>query len=108
MAFLFEANHKQNIFVKRRLKTDTRVAWVCFASYTWHCRASKICKKLVTEARSDWAPDPANPLPKFSPPRRVPHGVTLIGRLFDEGTIARAGIALERHFNVATETPPGF
>jgi len=26
------------------------------------------------EARSDWAPDPANPLPKFNPPRRVPHG----------------------------------
>src|SRR5438270_5954693 len=49
----------------------------------------------VSEARSDWAPDPAKPLPKFSPPRRVPHGVTLIGRLFDEGTIARAGLALE-------------
>ena len=50
----------------------------------------------VAEARSDWAPDPANPLPRFSPPRRVPHGVTLIGRLFDEGTIARAGLAFER------------
>ena len=62
----------------------------------------------VSEARSDWAPDPANPLPKFSPPRRVPHGVTFIGRLFDEGTIARAGLALERAVNVAGETPPGF
>ena len=62
----------------------------------------------VSEARSDWAPDPANPLPKFSPPRRVPHGVTLIGRLFDEGTVARAGLALERAFNVAAERPPGF
>lgn len=62
----------------------------------------------VSEARSDWAPDPAHPLPKFSPARRVPYGVTLIGRLFDEGTIARAGLALERHFNVAVETPPGF
>ena len=62
----------------------------------------------VSEARSDWAPDPAHPLPKFSPPRRVPYGVTLIGRLFDEGTIAGAGLALERHFNVARETPPGF
>jgi Asp-tRNA(Asn)/Glu-tRNA(Gln) amidotransferase A subunit family amidase len=62
----------------------------------------------VSEARSDWAPDPARPLPKFSPPRRVPHGITLIGRLFDEGTIARAGLALERHFNVASENPPGF
>ena len=62
----------------------------------------------VSEARSDWAPDPANPLPKFSPPRRVPHGVTLIGRLFDEGTLVRAGLALERGFNVADERPPGF
>jgi len=62
----------------------------------------------VSEARSDWAPDPAHPLPKFSPPRRVPHGVTLIGRLFDEGTLGRAGIALERTLNVAAERPPGF
>jgi Asp-tRNA(Asn)/Glu-tRNA(Gln) amidotransferase A subunit family amidase len=62
----------------------------------------------VSEARSDWAPDPANPLPKFSPPRRVPHGVTLIGRLFDEGTVARAGLAFERALNVASERPPGF
>jgi Asp-tRNA(Asn)/Glu-tRNA(Gln) amidotransferase A subunit family amidase len=62
----------------------------------------------VAEARSDWAPDPNNPLPKFSPPRRVPHGVTLLGRLFDEGTVARAGLALERAFGVADERPPGF
>jgi Asp-tRNA(Asn)/Glu-tRNA(Gln) amidotransferase A subunit family amidase len=62
----------------------------------------------VSEARSDWAPDPKNPLPKFAPPRRVPHGVTLIGRLFDEGTLGRAGIALERAFGVAAERPPGF
>jgi Asp-tRNA(Asn)/Glu-tRNA(Gln) amidotransferase A subunit family amidase len=62
----------------------------------------------VSEARSDWAPDPAHPLPKFSPPRRVPHGVTLLGRLFEEGTVGRAAIALEREFNVASERPPGF
>ena len=62
----------------------------------------------VSEARSDWAPDPAKPLPRFSPPRRVPHGITLIGRLFDEGTVARAGLALERIFGVASERPPGF
>lgn len=62
----------------------------------------------VAEARSDWAPDPKHPLPKFSPPRRVPHGVTLIGRLFDEGTVAQAGIALERAFGVAAERPPEF
>ena len=62
----------------------------------------------VSEARSDWAPDPSNPLPKFSPARRVPHGVTLIGRLFDEGTIARAGLALERALGVVAERPAGF
>jgi len=62
----------------------------------------------VAEARSDWAPDPAHPLPRFSPPRRVPHGITLVGRLFDEGTLARAGLALEGAFRVAAERPPGF
>jgi Asp-tRNA(Asn)/Glu-tRNA(Gln) amidotransferase A subunit family amidase len=62
----------------------------------------------VAQARSDWAPDPANHLPVFNPPRRVPHGITLIGRLFEEGTLGRAGIALERVFNVAAEHPPGF
>jgi Asp-tRNA(Asn)/Glu-tRNA(Gln) amidotransferase A subunit family amidase len=62
----------------------------------------------VSEARSDWAPDPAHPTPKFSPPRRVPHGVTFIGRLFDEGTIARAGLALERAVDVGSERPTGF
>ena len=62
----------------------------------------------VTEARSDWAPDPAHPPLKFEPPRRVPHGVTLIGRLFDEGTLARVGLALERSLNVIDERPPGF
>jgi len=62
----------------------------------------------VSEARSDWAPDPKNPLPKFSPPRRVPYGVTLVGRLFEEGTLAEAGIALEQAFAVATERPTGF
>jgi Asp-tRNA(Asn)/Glu-tRNA(Gln) amidotransferase A subunit family amidase len=62
----------------------------------------------VSEARSDWAPDPARPLAKFSPPRRVPHGVTFIGRLFDEGTMAQAGLALERELGVAQEPPPQF
>jgi Asp-tRNA(Asn)/Glu-tRNA(Gln) amidotransferase A subunit family amidase len=62
----------------------------------------------VSEARSDWAPNPAHPLPKFSPPRRVPHGVTLVGRLFEEGTVAEAGMALERAFNVAAARPAGF
>jgi Asp-tRNA(Asn)/Glu-tRNA(Gln) amidotransferase A subunit family amidase len=62
----------------------------------------------VRKARSDWAPDPSHPLPTFPQPRRVPYGVTLIGRLFDEGTIARVGVALERALGLAGERPPGF
>jgi Asp-tRNA(Asn)/Glu-tRNA(Gln) amidotransferase A subunit family amidase len=62
----------------------------------------------VSQARSDWAPDPKHPMPTFPSPRRVPHGVTLVGRLFDEGTIARVGLALERELGVAAEQPPGF
>jgi Asp-tRNA(Asn)/Glu-tRNA(Gln) amidotransferase A subunit family amidase len=62
----------------------------------------------VSQARSDWAPDAHHPLPKFSPPRRVPHGITLIGRLFEEGALGQIGIALERAFDVANERPPSF
>jgi Asp-tRNA(Asn)/Glu-tRNA(Gln) amidotransferase A subunit family amidase len=62
----------------------------------------------VVQARSDWAPDPEHPLSRFDSPRRVPHGITLIGRLFDEGTLGRVGLALERAFGVAAENPPGF
>ena len=62
----------------------------------------------VSEARSDWAPDPDHPLPTFSPPRRVPHGITLVGKLFDEGTLGRVGLGLERAFGVVDERPQGF
>jgi Asp-tRNA(Asn)/Glu-tRNA(Gln) amidotransferase A subunit family amidase len=62
----------------------------------------------VKQARSDWAPDPQHPLPTFSTPRRVPHGVTLIGRLFDEGTLGTVGIALEQAFGVVSERPPAY
>jgi Asp-tRNA(Asn)/Glu-tRNA(Gln) amidotransferase A subunit family amidase len=62
----------------------------------------------VSQARSDWAPDPNHPLPKFSPPRRVPHGVTLIGRLFEEGKLGETGIVLERAFGVVNERPTAF
>src|SRR5260221_1718057 len=62
----------------------------------------------VSEARSDWAPDPANPLPKFAAPRRVPHGITIVGRLFDDGLLGRVGTALERAFGVTAEGPAGF
>jgi Asp-tRNA(Asn)/Glu-tRNA(Gln) amidotransferase A subunit family amidase len=62
----------------------------------------------VSEARSDWAPDPAHPLPKFSPPRRVPYGITLLARPFDEGGLAETGMILEKAFEVAQIRPEGF
>jgi len=62
----------------------------------------------VSEARSDWAPDPKNPLPKFAAPRRVPHGITLVGKLFEEGTVTEVGMTLERAFDVAAVRPAGF
>jgi Asp-tRNA(Asn)/Glu-tRNA(Gln) amidotransferase A subunit family amidase len=62
----------------------------------------------VGEARSDWAPDPARPLPKFTPKRRVPHGVTVVGRLFEDGLVGRVGMAMEKEFGVSGERPRGF
>jgi hypothetical protein len=62
----------------------------------------------VSMARSDWAADAVKPLPTFTSPRRAPHGVTLIDRLFDEGRLANAGLALEPIFAVANERPLGF
>jgi hypothetical protein len=47
-------------------------------------------------------------LPRFDPPRRVPHGITLVGRLFEEGVLGRVGLALERAFGVVAEKPAGF
>jgi Asp-tRNA(Asn)/Glu-tRNA(Gln) amidotransferase A subunit family amidase len=62
----------------------------------------------VTEARSDWAPNPAMPLPRFHPPRRVPQGVTLLAPPFEEGRLGAAGIALEQALHVRDERPAGF
>lgn len=62
----------------------------------------------VNQVRSDWAPDPKHPRPMLAKPHRVPYGVTLIGRLFEEGTLGRVGRALEAKVNVASERPPGF
>jgi Asp-tRNA(Asn)/Glu-tRNA(Gln) amidotransferase A subunit family amidase len=62
----------------------------------------------VSETRSDWAPSAEHPAVKLPAPARVPHGVSLVGRLFDEGTIAEAGMALETALGVAAERPKGF
>jgi hypothetical protein len=38
-------------------------------------------------------------------PDGTPHGITLIGRLFDEGTLCRIGMALERELDVWHKRP---
>jgi Asp-tRNA(Asn)/Glu-tRNA(Gln) amidotransferase A subunit family amidase len=37
---------------------------------------------------------------------RVPHGICLWGKLFEEGTILSIGRALEQRFGVWSERPP--
>ena len=105
------AQQMQRVFseVDLLLVPSLRDEMLTIANFTGHpaltLRAGFV---QISEARSDWAPDPSRPLPSFNPSRRVPHGVTLIGRLFDEGTIARVGLALEERLQVAAESPPGF
>jgi Asp-tRNA(Asn)/Glu-tRNA(Gln) amidotransferase A subunit family amidase len=63
----------------------------------------------VSQTRSDWAGVPGDPPTQpLHPPRKVPHGITLIGRAFDEGTLGCVGIALESALQVSHLVPPGF
>ena len=62
----------------------------------------------VAETRSDWAPGSVYSSRALKEKRRVPHGVTLIGRLFDEGMLGRVGMAMEKEFGVSGEVPKGF
>ena len=61
----------------------------------------------ISETRSDWLPE-SIPVVKLKPPRRVPYGVTLIGQLFQEGTLARVGRTLEAAANMRDAHPAGF
>jgi Asp-tRNA(Asn)/Glu-tRNA(Gln) amidotransferase A subunit family amidase len=58
----------------------------------------------IDELRFDF--EPVEPLPKLEKARRVPHGITLWGRLADEGTLLSLGMALERAAGVWDERPP--
>ena len=91
------------------LVPSLRDEMLTISNFTGHPSLTlKIGTVQVFETRSDWAPNPKNPPIKFATPRSVPYGVTFIGRLFDEATIACAGLALEKHFDVAQQRPPGF
>jgi Asp-tRNA(Asn)/Glu-tRNA(Gln) amidotransferase A subunit family amidase len=39
-------------------------------------------------------------------PRTVPQGITVWGRLFEEGMLCRLGMALEQQLGVADQRPP--
>jgi Asp-tRNA(Asn)/Glu-tRNA(Gln) amidotransferase A subunit family amidase len=62
----------------------------------------------IDRIRSDWLPPPGQKHPALSPKRRVPAGVSLIGHLWDEGTVCLVGLALERAMGVANVRPPEF
>jgi len=39
--------------------------------------------------------------------RPVAHGITILGRLFDDGLVGQVGLAPEREFGVIGESPAG-
>jgi Asp-tRNA(Asn)/Glu-tRNA(Gln) amidotransferase A subunit family amidase len=47
-------------------------------------------------------------LPKGAPKTRVPHNISLIGRLFDEGRMVALGGLVETKLGIAKIRPPGF
>ena len=63
---------------------------------------------MIDRMRSDWLPPPGQQLPAVSPPRKMPAGVSLIGHLWDEGTLCSVGMALESVSKMTDAHPPGF
>jgi Asp-tRNA(Asn)/Glu-tRNA(Gln) amidotransferase A subunit family amidase len=63
---------------------------------------------MIDRMRSDWLPPPGQQLPAVSPPRKMPWGVSLIGHLWDEGTLCSVGMALENVSKMTDAHPPGF
>jgi Asp-tRNA(Asn)/Glu-tRNA(Gln) amidotransferase A subunit family amidase len=63
---------------------------------------------MIDRIRSDWLPPPGQQHPAVSPPRKVPSGVSLIGHLWDEGTLCSVGMALESASRMGDAHPLGF
>jgi Asp-tRNA(Asn)/Glu-tRNA(Gln) amidotransferase A subunit family amidase len=73
-------------------------------NYTGHpCLTLRTGFRTLTEVRSDFAQAAPTRLPA---PARVPHGISIWSRLYDEGTLLRLGLALEAVAGVAGERPP--
>ncbi|HZZ83995.1 MAG TPA: amidase [Anaeromyxobacteraceae bacterium] len=73
-------------------------------NYTGHpCLTLRTGFRRLTRLRSDFAvKEPV----ELAAPARVPHGISLWARPFDEGTLCRLGLALERQAGVWRERPP--
>ena len=63
---------------------------------------------MIDQIRSDWLPPPGQQHPAVSPPRKMPSGVSLIGHLWDEGTLCSVGMALESVSRMSDAHPAGF
>jgi Asp-tRNA(Asn)/Glu-tRNA(Gln) amidotransferase A subunit family amidase len=87
------------------LRDETLIGTNCTGHPSLTLRAGFI---EVERIRSDWMPPPGQQWPLLPEKHRVPQGVTLVGRLFDEGTLARVGMALEKALQVNSARPPGF
>jgi Asp-tRNA(Asn)/Glu-tRNA(Gln) amidotransferase A subunit family amidase len=87
------------------LRDETLIGTNCTGHPSLTLRAGFV---EVDRIRSDWYPPTPDGWPLLPKKQRVPQGVTLVGRLFDEGTLARAGMALEKALGVSAERPPGF
>ena len=96
---------KVDVLLVPFLRDETLISTNCTGHPSLTFRAGFI---EVDRIRSDWLPPPGQQWPKLKEKHRVPQGVTLVGRLFDEGTLVRVGMALERTLAVAGERPPGF
>jgi Asp-tRNA(Asn)/Glu-tRNA(Gln) amidotransferase A subunit family amidase len=73
-------------------------------NYTGHpCLTLRTGFRQLGELRSDYAQKAPVKLPA---PVRVPHGLSLWSRLYDEGTLLRLGLALEAAAGVWRERPP--
>jgi Asp-tRNA(Asn)/Glu-tRNA(Gln) amidotransferase A subunit family amidase len=73
-------------------------------NYTGHpCLTLRTGFRTISALRSDFAQPAPTPLPA---PARVPHGISLWTRPYDEATLLRLGLALEAAAGVAGERPP--
>jgi Asp-tRNA(Asn)/Glu-tRNA(Gln) amidotransferase A subunit family amidase len=96
---------KVDVLLVPYLRDETLIGTNCTGHPSLTLRAGFI---EVDRIRSDWFPPPGQQWPLLPEKHRVPQGVTLVGRLFDEGTLVRAGMALEKALGVAAQRPPGF